>query len=414
MAVASNTLLTDDIITNEALDVLRNQFVLASRSLRDVDDLFGKTGMKAGDTIRVRIPVRFVSATGAAVNKQNSVETSTNIQLVQRNIGLGFTSKDLTLSIDKFSERFIAPAMAQLASDIDQDGFALYYKATNLTTPGAYSSGSPAAFTGADVATLKPFLDAGARLTEVAAPVDNQRYIAVTPAAQAAIVDGLKGLFQSASEIADQYKRGLMGMAAGFEWTHSNALPTHTNGTRTNTTPLIDGAGQTGTSLLLKGTGASVTAKRGDQFTIAGVYTINPLTRAATNKLQIFTVQADVTGAAGGAMTVSVLPSISVTAPNQTVSATAADGATVTWMGGASVATEVNLAWHKNAVMFAACPLSTDTPGAVSSVASDPETGLSVRLTKQYQVDTDELVTRLDILYGWSVVRPQFMVRVQG
>jgi hypothetical protein len=413
MAIASNTLLTDDLITNEALAVLRNQFVLASRALRPVDDLFGQTGMKAGDTIRVRVPVRYTSALGAAVNKQNSVETNTNIQLIQRNIGMGFSSKDRTLSIDDFSSRFIAPAMAQLASDIDQDGFALYYKFTNLVTPGSYTSGIPAAFTGADVATLRPFLDAGARLDEQAAPRDDQRYVALSPSANAGVIDGLKGLFQSATDIAEQYKRGLMGIASGFQWTVAQTLPTHTNGTRTNTTPLIDGA-QTGSSILLKGAGNAVTIKRGDVFTIGGVYAINPLTRATTNKLQTFVVQADATASAGGAVTVSVLPSINVTAPNQTVSAGAADGATVTWIGAASVVSDVNLAWHKNAVMVAFCELTSDLSGADAAVATDPESGISVRLVKQYNSETDEQVTRLDVLYGWAVVRPTLGVRIQG
>lgn len=413
MATASNTLLTDDIITNEALAVLRNQFVLGSRSLRPVDDLFGQTGMKAGDTIRVRVPVRYTSATGAAVNKQNSAETNTNIQLIQRNIGMGFSSKDRTLAIDDFSSRFIAPAMAQLASDIDQDGFALFYKANNLVTPGAYSAGIPAAFTGADIATLRPFLDAGARLDEQAAPRDDDRYVSLSPSANAGVVDGLKGLFQSAADIAEQYKRGLMGVGAGFQWCVSQCMPSFTTGTRTNVTPIINGT-QTGNSILMSGAGNTLTATQGDQFTIGGVYAINPLTRNATNKLQVFTVQALATSNAGGALTVTVSPSINVTAPNQTVSAAAANGATVTWIGAASTVSDVNFAWHKNAFMVAFCQLTSDLSGADASVATDPESGISVRLVKQYNAETDEQVTRLDVLYGWQIVRPTLVVRIQG
>lgn len=413
MAAASNTLLTNDLITRQALRVLRNQFVLASRSLRNVDDLFGQVGLKAGATVRVRVPVRYVSATGAAIQKNNSTETNTSITLVQRNIGMGFTSIDRTLSIDDFNDRFIKPAMAQLASDIDADGFALYYKAQNLVTPGSYSAGSPAAFTGADVATIRPFLDAKARLTEKAVPLDGDMYAAVTPAASAGLVDGLKALFQSASEIADQYKRGLMGMAAGFQFVEAQTLPTHTCGTRTNTTPLINGT-QTGSSLLLKGAGNTVTYKQGDQFTIAGVYAINPLTRSATNKLQIFTVQALATSDAGGAVTVSVLPSINVTSPNQTVSASAAGDSAVVNMGGASVATDVNLAWHKTAMLVAFSDLETDLPGAEATKVTDKESGITLRMVGQYQTDTDETVYRLDVLYGWAMVRGEHVCRIQG
>lgn len=413
MAVASNTLLTDDIITNEALAVLRNNFVLASRALRPVDDLFGQTGMKAGETIRVRIPVRYTSATGSAVNKQNSVETNTSITLVQRNIGMGFTSKDRTLSIDDFSSRFIAPAMAQLANDIDQDGFALYYKAQGLVTPGSYSSGSPAAFTGADVSTLRPFNDAAAILDIQAAPRDDQRYVALTPFANAGVVDGLKALFQDSSKIADQYKRGLMGIAAGFQWMVAQSLPSFVTGTRAATGATVNG-NQTGSSLLLASAGNTKTYVVGDQFTIAGVYAINPLTRVASTKLQIFTVQSLATSDAGGAVTLSISPSINITAPNQTVSAQAANGSAIVMIGAASVTTDVNLAWHKDAVMVAFCELTSDLSGADASVASDPESGISVRLVKQYNAETDEQVTRLDVLYGWQIVRPSLMVRVQA
>ncbi len=413
MAISSNTLLTNDLITRQALRILRNQFVLASRCLRNVDDLFGKTGMKAGDTVRVRIPVRYVSATGAAVNKNNSVETQTSITLTQRNIGMGFLTKDRTLSIDDFSKRFIEPAMAQLAADIDQDGFAIYYKANNLVTPGSYSSGSPAAFTGADVGTLRPFLDAKARLTEQAVPKDDKLYAAVTPSCSAAMVDGLKSLFQSATEIADQYKRGLMGLAAGMQFVENQSYPSFTTGTRAATGAAVDGT-QTGSSLLLKSAGNAKTYVRGDQFTIAGVYAINPLTRVATNKLQIFTVQTTVTSGAGGDVTLSISPSINVTAPNQTVSASAVGDSAIVMIGAASVSSEVNMVWHESAVLVAFCDLDTDLPGAEASKMTDPESGITLRMVGKYDIDTDEVVYRLDVLYGWQIVRAQHVARVQG
>jgi hypothetical protein len=412
VAIASNTFKVNDLIAKASLKALRNSFTLASRSTNNVAATFGVRGFKAGDTVRIKIPPRYVSTTGAAIIKNDTTESTTSITLTQRNLGLGALSKDVTLSIEGLME-FVEPVMAQLAADIDKDGYALYYKAENLTTPGSYTAGVPAAWTGADVSTLRPFLDAKARLMEKAAPDNGQLYVAVSPAASAGLVDGLKSLFQSASEIADQYKRGLMGMAAGFQFVESQNLPTHTNGTRTNTTPLIDG-NQTGASILLKGAGNAVTIKRGDQFTIGGVYAINPLTRVATNKLQVFSVQADATTSAGGAVTVSVVPSINVTSPNQTVSAQAADGATVTWMGAASASTDVNFAWHKDGIMVAFFDLDADLPGAEVAKATDPDTGLTVRIAKQYNAETDEVVFRADVLYGWQIVRGSQVCRVQG
>lgn len=413
MPIASNNFKVSDLIARSALRVLRNNFTLASRSLSNVADTFGVSGFKSGDTIRIKVPARYISATGAAVQKNDTTENTVSLTLVQRNIGLGALTKDATLSIESL-EQFVAPVMAQLAADVDKDGYALYYKAENLVTPGNYSSGNPAQWTGADISTLRPFLDARSRLMEKSAPADGQMYAAVSPAASAGLVDGLKSLFQAADEIADQYKRGLMGMAGGFQFVESQSLPTHTNGTRAQAAnPTING-NQTGSSLVLQSVGNAVTINQGDQFTIAGVFAINPLTRQATNKLQVFTVQATQTSSAGGAVTLSVLPSINVTAPNQTVSAQAGTGAVVTWMGGASAATDVNLAWHRDAMMVAFFDLDSDLPGAEAGKARDPESGLTVRVAKQYNVETDEVVFRADVLYGWQMVRGSLAARVQG
>jgi len=414
MADVTNTLLTNDVITNEALRVLRNNFVLVPRCMRTVDDLFGQVGYKNGSTIRVRIPVRYTSAIGAGVNLNNSTETQTTLTLVQRNIGIAFTSKDLTLSIDLFKERFIVPAIAQLATDIEQDGFKYFYLAQSLVTPGSLVNGAPAQFTGADVSGLRPWLDATARLAEQAAPIDDERYAALTPSAQAATVDSLKGLFQSATEIAEQYRKGLMGRTGGLEFVLAQTLPSFTTGTRANTAN-TDGVVSSGTTIGLKSmTANTATVVQGDQFVISGVYAINPLTRLSTNKLQVFTVQAPATANAGGYMSVSVLPAISTLAPNQTVSANVADSVAVTFMGGPSVTTDVNLVWHRDAFLVAFCDLTDDLPGAEAYVARDPESKIALRMVRQYNSVTDENTSRLDVLYGFNIVRPQLACRVQG
>ena len=411
---ASNALLTNSAITNEALLVLRNQFVLVPRSAQTIDSYFGKVGQKNGDTVQIRIPVRYTSALQTAINLNNTTESQVSLQVLQRNIAVDFTTEDLKLKIDLFSDRILKPQMAQLASDIDQDGFKLFYQAQSLSTPGVIHQGNPAAFTGADVATLRPFLDAGARLDEQAAPRDNQRYVALTPSASAAVVDGLKGLFQSATEIADQYKRGLMGIAAGFEWLMTQTLPSFTTGTRAVVTYTVTSTVSTGTSVALSTTDVDgTTVVQGDQFTVDGVFAINPLTRVSTGKLQIFTVQADAT-VTSGSVTVSVLPAISITAPNQTVSAALLAAKNITFMGGISVTTDVNLAWHKDAFMVAFCDLPTDLPGAEAYIARDPETGVSIRFAKQYDPQLDVVYHRADVLYGFKMVRPALACRVQG
>lgn len=413
----SNTLITSSLVAKTALAVLRNSFTLASRSVKNITETFGAKGVyQSGDTVTVKIPPRFVSGIGATAATNNIVYGSTTVTLVHRNVSFDLTQLEKTVDISPSQiKELLQPALAQLASDIDKDGYALYYKAENLVTPGSYSSGNPAQWAGADVATLKPFLDAKARLAEKAAPEDGKFYAAVTPSTSAGLVDGLKSLFQSADEIANQYKRGLMGMAGGFQFVQSQSLPTHTNGTRAQAAnPAVDG-NQTGSSLLLKSVGNAVSIKRGDQFTIAGVYAINPLTRAATNKLQVFThVGTDVNSGAGGDVTLTISPSINITAPNQTVSAQAGNNAVITWMGANGVSTEVNLAWHRDAMMVVFYPFNDYAPGTDVYTATDDESGLAVTVMIGTDVTNYKTINRLDVLYGWQMVRGSLACRVQG
>ncbi len=409
---ASNTFRPSTIVSRFAAKALRNNAQTHNRLRNDNVDAYRVSGYKSGETVKIKLPPRYVSATGATISKNNTVESTVDLTLVQRNIGIGVTSLPATVTINSMME-FLDPIMAQLATDWEKSLLeTLYFGAENLVTPGAISSTTgPAAFTGADVSTRAVLGQAKARLTEKAFPDDGQRFGMLTPSAQAALADANAALFNPVAQLSDQYKKGLIGEYSGIKWSESAVLPRHTNGTRTNVTPLIDGT-QTGASLLLKGAGNAVTINRGDQFVIAGVNAINPVTRVSTGKLQVFTVTANATASAGGAVTVAVTPSINVTSPGQTVSASAAGDATVTWMGAASVATDVNLAWHKEAGASIMFPLAKVKD---SYVFTDADSGMSVRVVEvPYDGENDEEVMRVDLLAGAAVIRGAGIVRLQA
>jgi len=399
-------LLTNDVITNEALLILRNDTVFLPRVAKNIDSLFGQVGYKNGSTVRVRIPVRYTMSQGQGINLNNTIETQTSVTLLQYNIGVEFTTEDLKLSIDEFSSRILEPQIVQIASGIEQAiGQTFLTGAQSLSTPGAYVNGAPAVITGAEVATLRPFNDIRARLREQSTPTKDV-YVAISPDTSAGVVDSLKGLFQDATEIAKQYRMGVMGTTAGFDWLESNCLPTFVSGTRLVAGGVVNGGGNAvvGSTITISNTDTG-TITAGDMFVINGVNAINPLTRASTGKLQVFTVQTATAFTANSA-TVSVLPAINVTSPDQTVSAAAADGATVTWLANPGVSELMNVAWHRDAVTFAVADLPTDLPGAVASMARDPESGLAIRMLKQYQADTDLIYYRADVLFGVTLVRP--------
>ncbi len=198
----------------------------------------------------------------------------------QRGVDIQFSSQDLALSIDDFSDRFIKPAIASIANAVDADGLAQYAAVANqVGVPGTVPN------------ALLTYLNAGVKLNNNAAPLDGERYLVISPQMQATIVDALKGLFQASSQIAEQYRKGEMGMSIGFEWYMDQNVATATVGPLGGA-PLIDGAGQTGASILTKAwtNAAAPRLVVGDVFTIAGVNLVNPQSRQSTGQLAQFTV----------------------------------------------------------------------------------------------------------------------------
>jgi hypothetical protein len=401
----ANTLLTISMITREALRVLKNQIVFTSKVNREYSDKFGVEGAKIGSVLNVRKPPRYIGRVGQALAIENATEQSVPVALTtQRGVDIQFSSADLALSIDDFSARFIKPAIATVANAIDYDGLQLFkqvYSSANTTAPGT----SPT--------SLEQYLAAGVKLDDQACPQDGERYVIVTPDAQAALVGNLTAIFNPQSQIAEQYRKGQMGMAAGFTFSMDQNVGRLTCGTRDNTTPLTNAAtAQTGSSLICDGFDNSVTLVEGDVFTIDGVYSVNPMSRQSTGVLQQFVVTADTAVSGTGTVTIPIAPAIVASGPFQNVSNGAANDKALTFVGTASTGYAQNLAFHRDAFAFVTADLPL--PGGVDMAArvSDKDTGLSIRMVRAYDVNSDAFPCRLDVLYGWAALRPELACRI--
>lgn len=399
----ANSFLTPDVIAKEALLQFKNNMGFTRSVNKQYSPEFAKKGAKIGDSIRIRKPNRYVVSNGATFVGQDTTEENVTLQLNnQKHVGMNFSAKDMTLTIEEFSDRYVKPAALALANKVDQDGLQLAQDVYNAVgTPGTTPS------------ALLTYLQAQQKVSESAGPDDENYCFGVNPAASTAIVDALKGLFQSSSEIDKQYKRGLMGMAAGGEWKRLQNIYTHTVGAYAGT-PLVNGGSQTGASLVTDGwsSGASALAK-GDIFTIAGVFKVNPLTKQSTGALQQFVVTAAVSDTSG-AKTIAISPSIVTSGALQTVNASPADNAAITVLGAASTVSPCNLLYHKDAFVMGMADLVLPEGVDMAARAVDEESGLSVRLVRQYDANEDNFITRLDVLYGWLSARPEFACRIQG
>ena len=399
----ANSILTIDMITRKALEILENNLVITRNVNRAYDDSFAVQGAKIGSTLRIRLPDRALVTDGAALQVQDDQEQFTTLTVSsQKHIGVNFTTAELTMQLDDFAERVLKPRISQLASSIDAD-------VANSFKNVFQSVGTP----GTTPGTSLVLLQAQQKLNEAAA-VMNPRYATVNPAANAALVEGMKGLFNPTSTISRQFKNGMMGegILGLDEVNMSQSIKQFTTGSRTGAhTVTTTVSSQGATTIAITGTGTQV-IKQGDVFTIANVYSINPQTRESTGSLQQFVATADAT-AVGGAYTVSVSPAIyTASQALATVDSFPQSSATVTFLGSASTQYPQNLVYHRDAISFATADLLM--PQGVDMASRQVHNGISMRIVRQYDINNDRLPCRIDVLYGFSVIRPQMAVRLWG
>ena len=398
----SNSILTIDMITRKALEILENNLVLTRNVNRQYDDSFASEGAKIGSTLRIRLPDRALVTDGAALQVQDDNEQFTTLTVSsQKHIGVNFTTAELTMQMDDFADRVLKPRISQLAASIDADVANSYkYIGNSVGTPGT----APA--------TSLVLLQAQQKLNEAAASMA-PRYATVNPAANAGLVEGMKGFFNPTDTISKQFKNGMMGTGVlGYDEVNmSQSIKQFTTGTRAatgNTT----GAAVTveGSTTLTLTVGSGETLAVGDVFTIADCYAVNPQTRESTGSLFQFVVLASSTVTTTA--TVTVAPIYSATNALATVLTLPATSKAVVFVGAASTSYPQNLIYHKDAITFATADLLL--PQGVDMASRQVHNGISLRVIRQYDINNDRMPCRIDVLYGYSVIRPQMAVRMFG
>lgn len=390
-----NTILTPTQVTREALRVLHQKLNFVGNIVRDYDDSFAKSGAKIGDSIKVRLPNQYTVRTGATLSAQDTTENSVTLQVAtQKGVDLNFSSSELTLSLDDFSARILEPAMAVLAANIEADALSMaldVYQAVN----GIGSA-----------ITLNRVLQGRKMLQDALAPADNQRTALLNTQDNVDLIDALKGLFQDSTAISKQYKEGIMGRTAGFDFYENTLLASQATGTAASaTTYTVNGANQTGSGVVVAA--GATTFKKGDVVTFAGCNRVHPETKADTGVLQQFVITAD---HAGGAGTLQISPAIATSGGAQNVTASPTNGGAVTKVGGASAVYRPSLVFHKEAFAFATADLIM--PGGVDFAAREVMDGISMRVVRAYDINNDKFPCRLDVLYGYRTLRAQLAARI--
>ena len=421
----ANTLLTISKITNEALMVLENELTFTSEVDRNYDEQFAVVGAKIGATVNVRRPGRFIGTTGPALNVEDLNETSVPVTLsTQFHVDTQFTTQDLALSLDMFSDRILKPAVAAIANKIDFDG----------TTTAALNTANIVGTAGTPPTGLYTYLSAQAYLDSEGAPRDGRRSCIVEPFTSATIVDSLKGLFVPNDKIGMQYEKGLMGRdSGGMNWKLDQNIVSQTFGNFSSSTVTASVATTTATGFLTSGWASqstitltaantgTINLNAGDTFQIAGVYAVNPQNRQAygTNKLRSFVVKSAVSVASGSSVSVTVSPAVisggqfqNVSIPSPSATAAVTFFASQYNASGNGVVSPQNIVMHRNAFTMAMADLELPEGVHFAGRASDKEIGLSMRVVRQYTINNDSIPTRVDVLYGWAPLYPELACRV--
>jgi len=410
--MAANTLATPTWVTKEVGRGFKNSVKFIANLNRTLSDEYIQAGARVGNTVKYRLPQRFAVTDGQALQEQALFDSTVDVTLTnQKNVAFGWSSAQETTELDNIRERYVMPAANALASAADVLAFNNCYRdiwnviGTLGTTPS----------------TTLTYLQAGVKLTDQAAP-DEGRVAVLDPMAMVTLANTSSTLFNPPAVISSNYRKGqFAGNQLGVEeWYQDQNRPTFTSGVFTSSTPLVNGASQTGSTLVTDGwaSGAS-SLKKGDSFTLANVFSVNPLNYQSTGRLQQFVVTADISDTTG-AISIPISPSIITSGQLQTVTASPADNAAINvWAGTGTYAQATtnspqSMLFHPDAFAFVAADLAKITAGASSTIVRSPQYGISIRMVEQYQIGNDQNPSRLDILIGAATLQARLACRIVG
>lgn len=412
----ANNVITSQMITDETMRILHNSSAFLGNINVEHEKDFAKKGAKAGSVVNVRRPVQYTIRNGAVASLQDINETTVPVTMeAEFGIDWAFTDYDLTLSIDKFSERYLQSAGKRLATELDARIATRFYQGVSHFT------GTP----GSPISTAQSVLDAAVYLDNSACPRGDGRTLALTPLSNSKLVGGMSGLFNDQATQGRQLKSGMMATNLGVDFQMSQNLPVHTVG-GLGGTPLVNGANQgltnagatdnpyaATTSLITDGWTAAAAnrLKKGDVFTIAGVFATNPETGNALTDLRRFIATTDAASDASGNLTVAIYPAIIAGGAYKNVTARPADNAAITVLTGtANTSYAQNIMFHRDAFTLVTADL--ELPRGTDMASQSMYEGVSLRFVRDFDTLNNRRICRFDLLAGYGLLRPEWAVRI--
>src|SRR5258708_1178056 len=411
----ANTLATPSWTMKEIAREFVNDLTFLANVRRTYDDQYEINGAKVGNTVNARLPQRYTVSDGQAYQPQALFDQTVPITLTnQKQVGFGYSSAQATTELDSIRQRYVQPGAEAIANGCEVLAFQAVYR-------DVYSAvGIPGT---TPTATLT-YLQAQTKLTDLATPLRG-RCAVLDPLAMQTIANTSSTLFNPSAVIGENYEEGMFGrrQLGVDKWLQDPITPVHTTGTFPASTPVVNGASQTGSTININGwASGATTLKKGDIFTIAGVNSVNPLSYSSTGRLQQFTVTADTSDSSGTTATLPISPSIITSGQLQSVDVVPPNGNAVIVLGQtaavngtlATTTSKQSFLYHPDAFAFVMADLFKPEAGARSTTVRSKELGFSIRFVEQYQGGTDQQLNRLDVLIGAATVQARLACRIFG
>ncbi len=399
--MSSQVLLTPQVITRESLVILENNLVAANRVNRRFENKFSKIGSQ----LTIRKPNRFTVASGASLQLQDIAEPSVTITVdKQRHVDFQFTSQDLTLTVEEFNARYLTPAMASLANQVDFDTLTETLSISNFV-------GSPNVAPSTFSSSVQLV---GRRMDENASPQDG-RTLCLNPNSHWSIANGLISSFVMPTA-KDALVKGYLTTIGGYEiYMDQNINNGNSAQHNTSIAMVITSAGNgTGTTTSMFGGTATETIGVGEVFTVAGVFNVNPQNRQSTGVLKNFVVTAS-SAPTSSTWTINFSPAIVTSGPYQNVTTAFTTATTVTFLTGttsAQISAPRNLAFTRDAIGLVMVPL--EIPGGVDFSGRETYRNISMRTIRAYDINNDVFPTRIDVLYGTETYYDELASQLGG
>lgn len=400
----ANQFITTQLVSNTALAMFANNAPFVMTGSRIYQDDFTSSGYKIGDTLQVRRQNNFIIGDGSTAATQDIIETVENITVAhQYHALIAYTVQDLSLRIEDFSRMFIQPAIQNIISQMERD---ICSAAEQSVYFFQGTAGTPInSFQAVDLA--------GAKLLEQGVNISSDAYLAMTvrdgSALKSALLNNFTPVFNE-----DIVRQSAIGHLSYFDIFQSQNIVRHQAGAGPTLHPgdslTVNGAVSSGNTIVLAGASAGVTNYflPGDLISIAGVHSVNPLSRQSTGQDMQFVITQAANSSGGGAVTITVSPSIisSTSSPLQNVDVPVPNGAVVTMVPSYNV----NVAYPARGLDIV-CPPLYKLQVPYASVAVDPETGLSLAVTQTGDILGYQNLMRIDILCGFKW-HPQYAVKL--